>query len=343
VAEQTLPTLRRSDYSLGDVELALRDSVSQFFERECPITRVRDADPLAFDAVLWDQVRDLGLLTMALPAGVGDGAGLVALALAAEEQGRRVAPVPLVEGAVALRLLAAAEAGEALHRCIQQARVVTFSSETRGAGPRLVAAGAAADAAVGMVGDELVLVEHREPSALVASIGGAPLGWCDLAVEGERSVLARGARARRLFDHAVLECKVLVAATEIGIARGALDLAVQYAKERFAFGVPIGTFQALSHPLADVLIAIEGGRRLVHRAAWFLDHEPGRARVEVAAAYLHACETGNRAPSVGIHTQGGFGFTLESDLHLYFRRAKSWALVHGDPQAELLAVAAERF
>ena len=116
-------------------------------------------------------------------------------------------------------------------------------------------------------------------------------------------------------------------------------MTVVYANERVAFGVPIGTFQALSHPLADVRIAIEGTRHLVWRAAWYLDNEPGAADLHVAVAYLRACQTAELATARGIHTQGGFGFTLESDLHLYFRRAKTWPLVAGDPRRELVEIA----
>ncbi len=132
---------------------------------------------------------------------------------------------------------------------------------------------------------------------------------------------------------------MLISAALIGLAKGALDISVQYANDRIAFGVPIGTFQALSHPLADVAGSVATGRRLVWKAAWYLDHEPDRAAANVSIAYLYACESANKSPSVGIHTQGGFGFTLESDMQLYFRRAKGWVLVAGDPDAELLAIA----
>jgi alkylation response protein AidB-like acyl-CoA dehydrogenase len=184
-----------------------------------------------------------------------------------------------------------------------------------------------------------VLVEPAGPVALLDTIGGLPLGRFDLGGHRRSSVLATGAPARDAFVRAQLEWKVLVAASLVGLARGALDVAVSYANERVAFGVPIGTFQAISHPLADARIAVEGARRMVWRAAWYLDHEPDLATLPVLTAYVHACETATFAASQGIHTQGGFGFTLESELHLYFRRAKSWCLVAGDPRAELAAIA----
>ena len=336
----TLPELRRNDFTLDDAHVDLRDAMALFFERECPMTLVRDAEPLAFDPDLWAKVRDVGVLSMVVPeAHGGDGAGLLELALVLEESGRRLAPVPTVEHAVAVRALAPLDV-VAVEPYLQSAQVLTFAPRPqRGAEARLVPNGAIADAVLGLVDDDLVLVEPAAPAPLADTVGGAPVGWCDLAAGRARRVLARGAAARDAHERARREWKVAIAATLVGSARGALDLAVQYANERVAFGVPIGTFQALSHPLADVRTAIEGTRRLVWRAAWYLDHEPDAAALHVAIAYLRACETANFAPSQGIHTQGGFGFTLESDLHRYFRRAKSWPLVAGDPAAELVTVA----
>jgi alkylation response protein AidB-like acyl-CoA dehydrogenase len=91
--------------------------------------------------------------------------------------------------------------------------------------------------------------------------------------------------------------------------------------------------------LADVAIAIQGARRLVWKAAWLADHEPELAPAEIEMAYLYACRTAQLAAAKGIHAQGGFGFTLESDMQLFFRRAKSNALVAGDPRAGLARIA----
>jgi alkylation response protein AidB-like acyl-CoA dehydrogenase len=341
MSEPSLPTLRRSDFSLSEVQEALRNSVAQFFENECPTTLVRDAEPLAFDPGLWSKVRDLGVLTMGLPeAAEGDGAGLVELVLVLEELGCRIAPVPLVEHVVVLRALADAGESDLLARLRSGESVATFAPLAQRTGePQLVPNAAIAGAVLGLRDDELVLTEPPFPAPLADTIGGAPLGWCDLGGPGTTTVIATGAVARESFGRALREWRVLIGAALVGVARGALDISVRYANERVAFGVPIGTFQALSHPLADVRIAIEGVRRLVWRAAWYVDHEPESSQAHVAIAYFRACEVANLSPSQGIHTQGGFGFTLESDLHLYFRRAKSWSLVAGDPRADLAHIA----
>jgi alkylation response protein AidB-like acyl-CoA dehydrogenase len=339
-----LPVLRRSDFSLEDHQKELRDTVAQFVDKECPSALVRDADPLAFDRDLWSKVLGLRVATMALPTPAGgDGAGLVELALVVEELGRCIAPVPLVDHAVALRVLAATRGAGALDRRLGAEAPTTLALRPHLDGEQqLLPAGAVADAAVVLRGRELLLVEYDAPAPLAKTLGGAPLGSRDVGA-GDVTVLANGFEAVEAFETALREWKTLTSALLVGVARGALDVTVQYANERIAFGVPIGTFQALSHPLADVRIAIEGTRRLAWRAAWYGDHEPSSAGLHASIAFLRACETANFAASQGIHTQGGFGFTLESDLHLYFRRAKSWSLVAGDPRAELARIADSSF
>ena len=335
----TLPEMRRRDFSLSQEQSDLRESVAQFFARESPPDVVRAAEPLAFDADVWSKVARLGVLSMAVPESAGgDGAGLVEAALVAEECGRRLAPVPFVEHVVASRVLATA-GRDVTAPYSDGSRIVTFAPiAQRGAGVGVVPAAAIATAVVGLSGRELVLVEVETPSPRIESLGGAPSGRFDLA-SGVSTVLARDALGESAHARARREWQTLTAAALVGLASGALDVTVAYAKERTAFGVPIGTFQALSHPLADVRTAIEGARRLVWRAAWYVDNEPDAADVHVAMAFVHACETAHAATARGIHTEGGFGFTLESDLHLFFRRAKTWPLMGGDPQRELLAIA----
>ena len=105
---------------------------------------------------------------------------------------------------------------------------------------------------------------------------------------------------------------------------------MRYAKERTAFGSPIGAFQAIAHPLVDAAAAVEGARRLMWRAAWFVDNEPDALGVLGVGALVSAASAAEKAGAVAIHTQGGFGVTLESDAQLYYRRAKSWALMAAD-------------
>ena len=118
---------------------------------------------------------------------------------------------------------------------------------------------------------------------------------------------------------------VLVAAQAVGAAEATHALTTQYAKERHQFDKPIGSFQAISHYLADGITAIDGARVLVHRAAWSRDE--GRDVSTLAPmAKLFATQTCRDVTGVAIQVHGGMGFTVECDAQLYFRRAKSWQL-----------------
>lgn len=349
--------LRRANFALSEEQEALRDNFKAVFERSCPLDRLEEVGPVGFDEKAWRQLLDMRIVAMGVPEeSGGDGAGMAELVLVTEQLGAVLAPVPLVDALVAARLLArvasaGAESGAGASAwaagALDGGKLVTVAlhpAHPAAAGtPQLVPSGAVADAAIGLVGDELVLLAPEEPPAHVANHGSTPLARYDFGPSGtaaaERLVLASGDEARRLHADAVREWKLLTAAALVGLADGALRRGVEFAIDRVAFGVPIATFQAVSHPLVDVAMAITGTRRLIWKAAWYADNEPGEARDLVPMAYLAAAETGMRGPTVGVHVQGGLGFTVESEMHLFFRRAKGWTLVAGDPATELDAIA----
>jgi alkylation response protein AidB-like acyl-CoA dehydrogenase len=132
----------------------------------------------------------------------------------------------------------------------------------------------------------------------------------------------------------------LLASEATGAAARALELTVQWAKDRTAFGHPIGYFQAIKHRLAEMLVLIENARSATYNAAWAID--AGRPDSALAAHMAKAMATENAVKIVhdAIQSHGGIGFTWEHDLHLYLRRAKSCALVLGDPDEHFEAVAA---
>jgi alkylation response protein AidB-like acyl-CoA dehydrogenase len=189
-----------------------------------------------------------------------------------------------------------------------------------------------------------VLVTRATPFERVANHGFAPLARVDIDDAATTlTTIASGSAAEIAFDAAVREWKLLMAAAQVGIAAGALPLAVEFASNRIAFGVPIATFQAISHPLVDRYIGLVGARRLVWQAAWFADHEPTTDRQLIPMAFMYASRVAMATATTGVHTQGGLGFTLESDMQLYFRRAKGWANVIGDPVRELDVIADELY
>lgn len=338
--------LRKEDFSLSDEQVALRDTFASFFAKECPTTAVRAAEPLGFDAHLWGRLGELGVTTLGVPEDLGgDGAGLVELALVAEEYGRALAPVPFVETTVAGRLLAAAggPAGRPwLDDTTAGRRVVTVALHGVPSGERqLVPAGAVCDAVVALDGQALVLVSDPAAPRAVTNQACSPLAWWTVGGDhATRLVLAEGDEARLFFSRALLEWKLLTAAALVGLADAVLARAVEYARTRHAFGVPIGSFQAVSHPLVDARIGIDAAQRLIWKAAWFADHEPPEAGRLASMAWVQACGAATHAVQTGLHAHGGIGFTMESDIQLFFRRAKGWATIAGDPRRELQSLAA---
>ncbi len=334
--------LRRNDYSLDEQQEAVREVFVDFFQRVSPSSVVRSAAPLGYDAAVWVKATDTGVVSMAVSEGRGgDGATVVDLVLVAEQYGAALAPIPLVDAIVSARLLAALHGdrvddllGQVLAgECLLAVALHPANERSR----QLVPAGAVANAALALRGDEVILVRAPEGVEQAANLGGQPAAWW--SIDDDAEVLAQGDEAVAAFHDAVLMWKLLTAAALTGSADAAVALGVDFASSRKAFGQFIGTFQAVSHSLVDAAILATGSRNLVRKAAWYLEHEPEAAKELVLQAYVSACSAATKASTVGIHVQGGFGFTNESDMTLHFRRAKGWPLLAGRPADDLLAVA----
>lgn len=332
--------IRRNDYSLSQEQEEVRDLFADFFKKEVPGTRVRAAEPVGFDQSLWKQLAELGAISMGLPESHGGtGSSVVDLTLVAEQVGRHVAPVPFIEATVAARLLAAAGADAALTAEVASgARIFTLAVFPDNGEKQLVPAGAVATGVIVLAGDKLVLVSRAAPPPHVKNQGSAPLAWWAFD-EGSRTVLATGERARDLHSNAVKEWKLLTAAALAGMGDAATKMTVDYAKVRYAFGQPIGTFQAVANALVDAEIGVEGARHLTWKAAWYYENDPEAEPAIVSMAYAYACQAATRATTTGVHFHGGTGFMNETDITLYFIRVKSWTVVAGDPKAELMTIA----
>jgi alkylation response protein AidB-like acyl-CoA dehydrogenase len=121
-----------------------------------------------------------------------------------------------------------------------------------------------------------------------------------------------------------------VAAELAGVAQRAMEMAVEYAKERKQFGRPIGSYQAVSHRCAQMLLETEAARSAVYYAAWASDNEPETAPLAASMAKAYASDAGVRVTNASLQVHGGIGFTWEHDLHLYLKRAASDASMFGD-------------
>ena len=123
---------------------------------------------------------------------------------------------------------------------------------------------------------------------------------------------------------------VAVAAESTGVAQRALEMAVEYAKERQQFGRPIGAYQAVSHRCAQMLLETENARSAVYGAAWAADAEPESLPLAASMAKAYASDAGWRVPDASIQVHGGIGFTWEHDLHFFLKRGKANAAIFGD-------------
>lgn len=281
---------------------------------------------------------------MATPESVGgDGATLVDLTIVAEELGRRLAPVPWIDHVCATRLLTALDVLDKLDEpqdVVTGTRLVAIDPRVRpAAGRTLIPAAATAEHTIARDGDKVVLLTFASPPAKVPNIGHLPMGWVDPSQADSRVVIGAGASAIAEYHRILDEWRLLTAAALVGLLEQAMWIAVEFAKSRYTLGVSIGTLQAISHPLANIAVAVEGGRNLVHKAAWFLDNEPDERRDLALAAFVFMAEESARGATMAVHVQGGLGVSREAPASAYLVRARGWALAGGDPGVSAVDIA----
>ncbi|HWH30041.1 MAG TPA: acyl-CoA dehydrogenase [Mycobacteriales bacterium] len=303
-------------FALSGAALELRGGLRDLLAGACPPSTVRAAWPGGDDGAvqsLWRALGDFGLPAVLVPETDG-GLGLddVVTVAALEEAGRAGVPGPLVEtSAVAAPLLAAAGAlpkgvlDGAVRIAVQRREVVPYAQRADAflqldeSGARLLAR---ADADVTAVDT----VDGARAAGRVAGVG-APV---DVDPSQVRKAIHRGALGTAAFL--------------VGLSHRMLAMTVEYVKSRTQFGVPVGSFQAVQHPLADALVGVEFASPAVLRAAQsMVDDEPDTA-LHVALAKTLASDAAERTARTCIQAHGAMGYTVEYDLHLFAKRA--WAL-----------------
>jgi alkylation response protein AidB-like acyl-CoA dehydrogenase len=334
--------VRRQDYSLSKDQLDLQAAYAKFFRANCTIEQVRDAEPVGFDKNLWEKLCATGATTMAFPESAGgDGADLVDLTLVAEEIGRSLAPVPWIDHVCAGRLLArlGALAGDNHAADIVSGQQIAALDPQNGrrATSRLLPSGSIADHVIvcdckdGKDDTEIVRLTFDTRPPKVDNLGRLPMAWVDVESASTRTVLATGQSAAAQYQRALDEWRVLTAAALVGLTDEATRIAAEFAKTRYTMGVPISTLQAISHPLANMAVTVQGGRNLARRAAWFLDHEPDERPELPGSAFVFMAEEAPKATTMAVHIQGGLGVSTEAASTAYLVRAKGWPLAAGDP------------
>ncbi len=350
------------NFDFPDELKELRAEAKRFLTAKCqPVVARKILDHGgSFDRALWKEMAAMGWLGASIPeAHGGAGLGHLAVCALAEEIGYAIAPVPYAStvylGAEAL-MLYGSEAHKAayLPKIASGATIATLALAEQ-PGPVVLdrlkarfADGRLTGAKLGVVdGDSadiaivVALDARRGASLCVVDLKAAGVkretvqtvdptrSHANISFENAKAELLDGARGpadvRRLIDRGA----VMMAFEQVGGAQAALDRAVAYAKERYAFGRPIGSFQAIKHKLADVYVAVELARSNAYYGAWALNSSAAELPVAAACARVSASDAGWLATKENIQTHGGMGFTWEGDAHLYYRRAKHLGLALG--------------
>jgi len=351
------------NFDFSDDLKLLRDQARKFLREHSPpraARKVLDGEA-TYDVKLWNAISQMGWLGAAIPEEFGGaGLGYEGLCVLAEELGAALAPVPVsssiyLAGEAILRSGSDAQKQAWLPKIATGERIGAFAlAEGQGnpnparikatvqagklSGSKLpVADGEIADFAVvvakgfdGQVGLYLVDLAApevtREPlSTIDPSRNHARLVFAEAAAEPLGGDAPGWEAVQTLLDRAA----ILVAFEQVGGAQACLDMAKTYAMERYAFGRPIGSFQAIKHKLADIYIATELARSNAYYGAWAIASDAAQLPVAAAAARVSASDAFERAAKENIQTHGGMGFTWEADCHLYYRRAKLLSLAIG--------------
>jgi alkylation response protein AidB-like acyl-CoA dehydrogenase len=352
------------DFSFSAEQEALRAEVRRFLAAKSPEAEVRRtmATALGYDTALWAQLTEqLGLTALAVPEKFGGaGFGIMELGLVLQEAGRALLCAPLLSSAV-LATFALLESGDtaaceawlpqladgALHATLvtsEPSDTATLSALSSPAGWRL--RGRAELVLDGHLAG-LILVPVRTPDAVsLFAVAGSPDGLdrqpvtafdatrrlADLTFDDCPAVLvgAEGGAAPGLARTADVAA-VALALESVGVAERALEMAVEYAKVREQFGRPIGSFQAIKHKLADVLLEIEAARSAAWYALWAATERPDELPVVAAIAAATCSEAAYLAAVENIQVHGGMGCTWEHPAHLYLRRATTSRQLFGNP------------
>jgi len=358
------------NFSFSEDQILLRNSVRAALDEQCAPAHVRVMmeDDRGYGEALWSEMAKLGWLGLPFAEEQGGaGLGLVELCLVLEEMGRAAYPGPyfasVVLGGLGLQLggsaaqkekwLPAIASGQArasaalLEDALDWDPASTTATATRsGDGWRL--SGVKRFVPWAHVAD-VVLVPARAPEGLslflvdprAAGVTLAPMVGIDLANRWSEMRLAdaavradalvgRPGGAGSVLDALLRRAAVCASAEMLGAARRCLDLSVGYVKVREQFGQLIGSFQAIRHRCAEMLLGVENSHSAVYYAAWALAAGAEDAAMAASVCKSYVSEAARQVCGDAIQVHGGIGFTWEYDLHLYFKRAKALEPLYGD-------------
>ncbi|MEX2195540.1 MAG: acyl-CoA dehydrogenase family protein [Thermoleophilaceae bacterium] len=310
------------NFDFTDDQHAIKRTAKEFLAARYKPERLRElAEAGEYDDAVWAEMAELGWAGIFIDEQHGgQGLGIVELVILMEELGYALAPSPFFANAAAGLVLQGAGTDE------QKQRWLPGIASGEGTGT----VGVLRDGGAPLVPDAdtaavLVLLDENgggtvvtgadaeiEPRATIDSTrrfssvratGGEPLGS---DTEGARAAI----------------CTAL-AAELTGVAQRAMEMAVEYAKDRKQFDRPIGAYQAVSHRCAQMLLEVEGARSTTYYAGWAADNEPESLPLAASMAKAYASDAGWRVTASSLQVHGGIGFTWEHDLHFFLKRAKT--------------------
>ena len=316
------------NFDFSDDEQAIMRTAHELLEQRFKPERLRElAESETYDDGAWDELGELGWPGI-FPdeAYGGQELGTVELAILSEELGYTLAPVPFLSNAAAGLVLAEAGSDEQKERWLPG----IASGKKRGT--------------VGLVSNgEAVLVPDADSAEVIVLLDGdsgtvieagsaevEPFQTIDLTRRYGR--VQAGGGEPLAGDPAAARDRISVAlASElVGVAQRAMEMAVEYARERKQFGRPIGSYQAVSHACAQMLLEVESARSTTLYAAWTAESEPESLPLAASMAKAYASDTGRRVTTSSLQVHGGIGFTWEHDLHFFLKRAQANAHAYGD-------------
>ncbi len=313
-------------FDLNDDQRDIQRTAREMLSTRSSFERVRQAaQAKGYDEALWREVCELGWPGTAVEeAHGGQGLGLVELAVLLEELGYAVAVTPHLGSVLAALVIQTAGSDEQRERWLPG----LAGGSKRGAlaiatSPELVPDAAGADL--------VVLADPASGKATVQEGGGEDVASIDATRRYGRVDSGSGEPLEGDVRAGLDRALIAVSAELLGVSQRALDLTISYVKERKQFGVPVGSFQAVQHRAAQMLLDTEGGRGAVYYAAWAAAGAPERLEEAAAMAKAWTSQAAKATTAAAIQLHGGIGFTWEADLHWLFKRAQLDAAFLGGP------------
>jgi alkylation response protein AidB-like acyl-CoA dehydrogenase len=353
------------NFDFSDDQKFLKSEARKFLDANCPTARARAVldGGQAYDEALWKAVAGQGWLGAAIPEAHGGlGLGHLELCVIAEELGRAVAPIPFASTVYFLAeaiMLAGDEAQKAeILPKIAAGEIIGAIATSEGPGVTTAATlqatvtdgrltGVKVPVTDGDIADvALVLAkEGGKPGLFLvdlddASVSREALKTLDPTRDAARLTfkdtpvrrVGKAGEGLELVEQVFDRAAVLLAFEQTGGADRCLDMAKDYALERYAFGRVIASYQAIKHKLADMYVKNELARSNAYYGAWALNTNAPELPVAASAARIAASEAFWFASKENIQTHGGIGFTWEVDAHLFYRRSRQLSLVAGAPR-----------